>query len=350
MEWWQQACKQPDNNFTTIAEQRQQQLTKPPGSLGALEAIAVRLAGLQGTDKPQAEKIHISIFAGDHGVVTEGVSAFPQEVTGQMVHNFLQGGAAISVLARQLQAHLEVIDTGIITPLPEQEGLISHRAGMGTANCSTEAAMTPEQLETALQAGKQAVDRAGSQQADLFIGGEMGIGNTTAATALYCALLHQQPPVLTGAGTGLDEQGIEHKIAVLDTILLQHKSCGNDAMEWLRCVGGFEIAALTGAYLRAAQCGIPVLLDGFITTAAALVALRIQPDITPWLMLSHVSAEQGHPFVIEALKQQPLLKLDMRLGEGSGAAVAANLLRTACCLHNEMATFEEAAVAGKLNV
>nr|CAA6829577.1 MAG: Nicotinate-nucleotide--dimethylbenzimidazole phosphoribosyltransferase (EC [uncultured Thiotrichaceae bacterium] len=348
MEWWQQPCKQVDDNFTINAEQRQQQLTKPAGSLGVLETLAIRLAGLQGTDTPRADKVHISIFAGDHGVAVEGVSAFPQAVTAQMVHNFLQGGAAISVLAKQLQAKLEIIDTGIVAPLPDQPGLIVHRAGAGTANSSIEAAMTPKQLEIALQAGHDAADRAAAQQADLFIGGEMGIGNTTAATALYCALLQQPPPILTGAGTGLNEQGIEHKIAVLDSILFKHKQCGTDAMEWLRCVGGFEVAALTGAYLRAAQCGIPILLDGFITTAAALVALRIQPDIAPWLFLSHVSSEQGHPFVLEALNQQALLNLDMRLGEGSGAAVAVNLFRSACYLHNDMATFEEAAVTGKL--
>ncbi|CAA6817246.1 MAG: Nicotinate-nucleotide--dimethylbenzimidazole phosphoribosyltransferase (EC [uncultured Thiotrichaceae bacterium] len=348
MKWWQQPCQQTNSNFTVNAEQRQQQLTKPPGAMGLLETTAIRLAGLQGRDKPAADKIHISVFAGDHGVVAEGVSAFPQEVTVQMVHNFLQGGAAISVLARQLGATLEVVDTGIMTPLPQQEGLVLHRAGAGTTNSTVEAAMTPEQLAIALQAGHDAVDRAVAQQADLFIGGEMGIGNTTAATALYAALLDQPVALLAGAGTGLDHQGIEHKIAVLDTILFRHRDCGSDAMEWLRCTGGFEIAALSGAYLRAAQCGLPVLLDGFISTAAALVAIRIQPDVAQWLFLSHVSAEQGHHRVLEILNQKPLLDLGMRLGEGSGAAVAVSLIRSACYLHNEMATFAEAAVAGKL--
>lgn len=348
MNWWQQPCRQAKRDFTENAEQRQQQLTKPPGAMGLLETTAIRLAGLQGRDKPCVNEVHISIFAGDHGVVAEGVSAFPQEVTAQMVHNFLHGGAAISVLARQLGAKLEIVDTGILTPLPEQEGLVLHRAGAGTANSAVEAAMTPAQLDIALQAGHDAVERAAARHTDLFIGGEMGIGNTTAATALYCALLDEQPARLAGAGTGLDQQGIAHKVAVLDNILMQHKDCGSDAMAWLRCTGGFEVAALTGAYIRAAQCGIPVLLDGFISTAAALVAVKVQPDVAQWLFLSHVSAEQGHALTLKALDQQPLLNLGMRLGEGSGAAIAVNLLRSACHLHNEMATFEEAAVAGKL--
>lgn len=348
MKWWHQPCQQADKHYTAAAEQRQQQLTKPPGALGLLETAAIRLAGLQGRDKPAVDKVHISIFAGDHGVVAEGVSAFPQEVTAQMVHNFLCGGAAISTLARQLNAHLEIIDTGILTPLPEQDGLVIQRAGAATANSAIEAAMTTEQLEIVLQAGYDAVERAVAQHNDLFIGGEMGIGNTTAATALYCALLDLQPAQVAGAGTGLDAQGIAHKITVLNKILTQHQACGNDALEWLRCTGGFEIAALTGAYLRSAQCGLPVLLDGFISAAAALVAVRLQPDVAQWLFLSHLSAEQGHHYAMEALGQQPLLNLGMRLGEGSGAAVAVNLLRSACHLHNEMATFAEAAVAGAI--
>lgn len=350
MKWWHQPCQQADQQYTAAAEQRQQQLTKPPGALGLLETAAIRLAGLQGRDKPAVDQVHISIFASDHGVVAEGVSAFPQEVTAQMVHNFLHGGAAISVLARQLDAHLEIIDTGILTPLPAQDGLVLQRAGAATANSATTAAMTTEQLEIALQAGHDAVERAVTQRSDLFIGGEMGIGNTTAATALYCALLDLQPAQVAGAGTGLDAQGIAHKITVLNKILAQHQNCGDDALAWLRCVGGFEVAALTGAYLRAAQCGLPVLLDGFISTAAALVALRLQPDVAQWLFLSHLSAEQGHHYALDALGQQPLLNLGMRLGEGSGAAVAVNLLRSACQLHNEMATFAEAAVAGAIKV
>ena len=348
MKWWQQPCQGIDTEFVGRAHERQMQLTKPPGALGLLEDVAIRLAGLQRRDSPAANQVQISIFAGDHGVVAEGVSAFPQEVTAQMVHNFLHGGAAISVLARKLGATLEIVDTGILTPLPAQTGLVLQRAGAGTANAALTAAMSTEQLELALAAGQDAVVRAQAAGADLFIGGEMGIGNTTAATALYCALLGLQPAQVAGAGTGLDAAGIAHKVAVLERILDRHQACDNDAMAWLRCVGGFEIAALTGAYIHAAQQGLPILLDGFICTAAALVAVRLHPEVRDWLFLSHQSAEQGHHFAVEALQCKPLLNLGMRLGEGSGAAVAVNLLRSACCLHNEMATFAEAAVAGKL--
>ncbi|MGB1011327.1 MAG: nicotinate-nucleotide--dimethylbenzimidazole phosphoribosyltransferase [Thiolinea sp.] len=348
MSWWSETCQTSDADFVVRAQERQGQLTKPPGALGTLEEIAIRLAGLQQNDQPAVDNVHISVFAADHGVVAEGVSAFPQEVTAQMVHNFLHGGAAISVLAKQLGAALEIVDAGILTPLPEQGGLILQRAGEGTANSAKQAAMTTAQLETALQAGFDAVERASEQQAQLFVGGEMGIGNTTAATALYCALLDMQPEQVAGAGTGLDDEGIAHKARVLGQVLDLHRDAGTDAMEWLRCVGGFEIAALTGAYLHAAQCRIPVLVDGFISSAAALVAARVQPDAGQWLFLSHASAEQGHQYAIPALGQKPLLDLGMRLGEGSGAAVAVNIMRTACALHNGMATFAEAAVAGKL--
>ncbi len=346
--WLHDPCQQPDPTFAERAQERQNQLTKPAGALGELETLAIRLASLQRCDQPCAEQVHISIFAGDHGVVAEGVSAFPQAVTQQMVANFLHGGAAISVLARNLGAILEIVDTGIIEPLPAQTGLIIQRAGAGTANSAQTAAMTLGQLTLALQAGYAAVERAYAKGADLFIGGEMGIGNTTPATVLYCALLEQSPETMTGAGTGLEQTGIQHKAGVIQHILERHQaSAGKDALRWLQQAGGFEIAALTGAYIRAAQRGLPVLLDGFISTAAALVACRIQPDVAPWLLATHCSAERGHKLALAHLGITPLFNLGMRLGEGSGAAVAVPLLRTACYLHNQMATFAEAAVAGK---
>jgi nicotinate-nucleotide--dimethylbenzimidazole phosphoribosyltransferase len=330
-----------------MASERQTQLTKPLGSLGTLEECAIRIADIQQTETPSVEQISIAIFAADHGVVEEGISAFPQEVTEQMVLNFLHGGAAISVLAKQLGGNLEIIDVGILTPLPEQNGLIIQRVAAGTANCTKQAAMTQEQLESALRAGHDAIERAIKNKAELFIGGEMGIGNTTSAAALYCALLSLTPEQATGAGTGLDEEGIKHKIVIIKQIMEAHQACGDDTLEWLRCIGGFEIAALTGAYIRAAQCGLPVMVDGFISTAAALCAVLIQPKVNDVLFFSHLSAEQGHRNVMEILQQKPLLDLSMRLGEGSGAAVAANLLRSACLLHTQMATFAEAAVTTK---
>lgn len=347
MEWLKTPVKAPNVAAIAAAHLRQSQLTKPPGALGELEAVAIRLAGLQGSEQPAVDKVHISVFAADHGVAEEGVSAFPQAVTVQMVHNFLNGGAAINVLARALGATLEIVDVGVKTPITHPK-LISQRSGNGTANSALDAAMTSAQLNLALQAGADAAERAHASNAELFIGGEMGIANTTAATAMYCALLDVAILDATGPGTGLDHAGIEHKVNVIRRILNQHRSHFDEPLEVLRRLGGFEIAALTGAYLRAAQLGLPVLVDGFISTAAALIASKVQPSVADWLFLSHTSAEPGHFFAVAALKQRPLLDLNLRLGEGSGAAVAVPLLRLACALHNQMATFAEAAVAGKL--
>lgn len=347
MEWLNAPCQPPDTTAAEAARLRQSQLTKPLGALGELEAVAIRLAGLQGRAHPSVDKVHISIFAADHGVAEEGVSAFPQAVTAQMVENFLNGGAAISVLAQELGAILEVVDVGIKTPISHPK-LISQRVGEGTGNSAEGAAMTTHQLELALQAGADAVDRANAANADLFIGGEMGIANTTAATAIYCALLDVPIMDATGPGTGLDRDGMLHKVNVVRRILNQHRQHFDQPLEVLRRLGGFEIAALTGAYVRAAQLGLPVLADGFISTAAALIAIDINPAVADWLLLSHTSAEPGHFFAVAELKQQPLLDLGLRLGEGSGAAVAVPLLRMACALHNRMATFAEADIARKL--
>ena len=345
MKWIHTPCSTRDNSFKEYALKRQSQLTKPAGSLGTLEDIAVRLADCLQTKKPQINNINIAVFAADHGVAAEGVSAFPQEVTAQMVANFLQGGAAISVLAKQLGAQLDIVDLGTLTPFPSQQGLTVKNIGSGTANSANEEAMSADQLEQAFNAGKEIIEKAVTEKADIFIGGEMGIANTTSASALYCALLNLSPEEATGAGTGLDESGISHKTTVIKRILEKHQSCGDDTLAWLRCAGGFEIAALTGAYIHAAQSGIPILVDGFISSVAALCAFKINPSTNDYLFFSHLSAEQGHKKVLSVLNQKPILDLGLRLGEGSGAAIAVNLLQTACNLHNEMATFEEAAVA-----
>lgn len=347
MEWLKAPTQALDNAAANAASLRQSQLTKPPGALGELEVVAIRFAGLQGRECPTLDKVYISVFAADHGVAEEGVSAFPQAVTVQMVHNFLNGGAAISVLARELGATLEVVDVGVKTPI-SHPGLISQRAGDGTANSTEGAAMTASQFGLALQAGAEAAERAKAAHADLFIGGEMGIANTTSATAIYCALLDVSILDATGPGTGLNRDGMLHKVNVVRRILNQHRSHFHDPLEVLRRLGGFEIAALTGAYVRAAQLGLPVLVDGFISTAAALIAIETQPGVADWLFLSHTSAEPGHFFAVAELKQRPLLDLGLHLGEGSGAAIAVPLLRMACALHKQMATFTEAAVAGKL--
>ncbi len=349
MKWIEKVSPQRNPSFKQTAQERQAQLTKPPGSLGRLEQIAIRLADLQQRNQPAVDNIAISVFAADHGVVEEGISAFPQEVTVQMISNFLNGGAAISVMAKQLDAQMEVVDVGVLHALPEQDGLVIQRAGNGTANSAKQEAMTEDQLDLAMQAGFDAVERAKNNAADMFIGGEMGIGNTTPASVLYSALLGLSASQTSGAGTGLDGAGINRKIEVVERIYNMHQSqCKDNPLAWLRCAGGFEIAALTGAYIHAAQQGLPVLVDGFISSAAALCAVRINQSVADWLFFSHVSAERGHHKALVEMGQQPLLDLGMRLGEGSGAAVAVPLMRAACALHNQMATFEEAAVAGKL--
>jgi nicotinate-nucleotide--dimethylbenzimidazole phosphoribosyltransferase len=346
-EWLQGQVVAIDAAATAGAEARQVELTKPPGSLGRLEQVAIRLAGMQGVGRPSLERIHITVFAADHGVAAEGVSAFPQEVTVAMIANFAHGGAAISVLANTLGATLEVVDVGAASEPPALPGVISRRVGNGTRNLAKEAAMSAAQLTLALHAGREAVARAVANGAQLFIGGEMGIANTTAATAIGCALLRRPAIELAGPGTGLPAAGVGHKARVIEQALALHQGTMDSPLAVLRCVGGFEIAALCGAYIAAAQAGLPVLVDGFISSSAALLALRLNPAIAPWLLLSHASAEPGHAAMVAAIGGQPLLALGMRLGEGSGAAVTVPLLRLACALHNNMATFAEAGVAGK---
>ena len=343
--WWQQAAASVDADATARAEARQAVLTKPPGALGQLESIAIRLAGLQGQDKPDLRQVEIVVYAADHGVVAEGVSAFPQVVTYEMVKNFANGGAAINVLAREIDAPLTVVNLGTVVTPDELPGVRNRLIAAGTANFAETEAMTAEQLEAALDTGRQMVDDARENGAQLFIGGEMGIGNTTAASALGCALLGVEPQTMAGPGTGLDAGGVSHKATVIARALKRHESNLGTASESLRILGGFEIAALAGSYIRCAQLGIPVLVDGFISTSAALCATRICEGCADWLLYSHASAEPGHAALLEALDAKPLLDLGMRLGEGSGAAVAVALLRQACALHNEMATFAEAGVS-----
>ncbi|WEK08645.1 MAG: nicotinate-nucleotide--dimethylbenzimidazole phosphoribosyltransferase [Candidatus Pseudomonas colombiensis] len=345
--WWLEPCKAVDIQVLEQAEARQQQLTKPAGSLGQLEHLAVQLAGLQGRLKPSLEQLWIAIFAGDHGVVAEGVSAYPQAVTGQMLLNFVSGGAAISVLARQLGAQLEVVDLGTVTPDLNLPGVRHLNLGAGTANFTQGPAMTQAQGELALQAGRDSARRAQAAGAQLFIGGEMGIGNTTAASAIACALLDIPVAQLAGPGTGLNAAGVNHKAQVIERALAVHAAQRGDVLQTLFNLGGFEVAALVGAYLACAQEGIAVLVDGFICSVAALVAVRLNPACRPWLLFGHRGAEPGHRHVLQTLEAQPLLDLGLRLGEGSGAALAVPLLRLACDLHGQMATFAEAAVADR---
>jgi nicotinate-nucleotide--dimethylbenzimidazole phosphoribosyltransferase len=344
LDWLETPCAIPAAAAAAAAQARQAQLTKPPGSLGALERLAVRLAALQGRERPAAERVWISVFAADHGVAGEGVSAFPQAVTGEMLRNFARGGAAIAVLARALAAHLEVVNLGTVNDPGEIAGVRRAVIAPATANFCETAAMTAAQLDAALAAGAASVRRACADGAQVFIGGEMGIANTTSATALAAALLREPPSALIGAGTGLDAAGVVRKLRVIERALARHADAAGPR-EHLRRLGGFEIAALAGACIAAAQAGLPVLVDGFIATAAALAAARINPGVREWLLFAHCSAEAGHASLLWALQAEPLLDLGMRLGEASGAAAAVPLLRLACALHDGMATFAEAGVS-----
>ena len=348
MAWWAQPAATLDRHAAEAAHALQQTLTKPPGSLGRLESLAERLAACQGVACPKLDTVWISVFAADHGVAEAGVSAFPQVVTGEMVRNFAGGGAAISVLARTLGATLDVVNLGTVNDPGEIDGVLRAIIAPSTANLSRAPAMTREQCDTALRIGAGRVAQARAAGADLFIGGEMGIANTTAATALACALLGESPAALAGAGTGLDDAGIARKIAVIERALELHADAVGP-FEHLRRLGGFEIAALAGACIAAAQARLPVQVDGFIVTAAALAAVRMNPSVRDWLLFSHRSRERGHARLLDALSAEPLLDLGMRLGEGTGAALGVILAKTALHLHANMATFESASVSRRLD-
>lgn len=347
--WWAEPAQAPKPTMMTAASERQNQLTKPPGALGRMEQIAIQLAAIQNQIKPSLDQVFISVFAGDHGIVEEGVSAFPQAVTVEMQRNFINGGAAISVLAGELGATLEVVNTGTHA-VPEQlPGVIHQPIASQTANFLLEPAMTDNQWHQALELGQASVQRARDQGAQLYIGGEMGIGNTTAATAMLSQLADISVAEITGPGTGLNHHGVQHKIKVIQQALTLHAPALTGPAAISRILGGFEISALTGAYIAAAQAGIAVVVDGFICTAAAVAALQLNPTIEPYLFFSHCSAEPGHQRIIEHLGVQPIVDLNMRLGEGSGAATVVPILRLACALHGKMATFAEAAVSEKLD-
>jgi len=343
--WVYEECPGISAAHRDAALARQAQLTKPAGSLGRLEQLAIELAGLQRTERPRAAYVPIVIFAGDHGIVAQGVSAYPQEVTIAMLSNFASGGAAISVLARELGSRLEVVDAGTLAeaPLP---GVVTDKPRNGSRDFSKETALEPKEVAFAMECGKRAVLRAAARGPDLLIFGEMGIGNTTTSAAIAAALLGIGAEQITGSGTGVDAAGLLHKVAVIDEALARrHLAEAGASVENILCaVGGLEIVAICGAIITAAQQRFPVLIDGFIVSVAALAAVRLNPSCRPYLLASHQSAEQGHRLVLGALDVRPLIDLDLRLGEASGAAIALPLLRLACALHNEMATFAQANV------
>ena len=342
-DWVTLKCPDVSLRHREAASRRQAELTKPAGALGRLEALAIELAGLTHTERPRAMRAPIIVFAGDHGIAAQAVSAYPQQVTIAMMANFASGRAAISVLARELDVPLDVVDAGTLADAP-MPGVICDKPRRGTRDFSVERALEPSELAFAIDCGRRAVTRAAMCEPDLLIFGEMGIGNTTSAAAIATALLNTTAETMAGAGTGLDAAGRERKARLIDAAIARHAIAGASPETILCAVGGLEIAAIAGAIVAAAQERVPVLVDGFIVSVAALVATRLNPSCRPYLVFAHRSAEQGHRWVLEALAARPLLDLDLRLGEGSGAALALPILRLACALHENMATFAEAAV------
>lgn len=328
------------------AQARQAALTKPPGSLGRLETLAVQLAGIYAEPQPSIRHKVIIILAGDHGVTAERVSAYPPIVTQQMVLNFLAGGAAINVLARQAQARLVVADMGVAASLPVHPQLRVCKVGAGTANMAYGPAMSRAQAEQTLWHGMALVAEEIARGADVIGVGEMGIGNTTSAAAIAAALTGQPAERLVGRGAGLDDAGLQRKIAVVQKALdCNHLNAGSHALDVLAKVGGFEIGGMVGVMLGAARQRRPVVVDGFIATAAAMLAVALAPAVRPYLIAAHQSAEPGHALMLNWLNLAPLLNLDLRLGEGSGAALALPLLESALAILRDMATFESAGVS-----
>jgi nicotinate-nucleotide--dimethylbenzimidazole phosphoribosyltransferase len=317
--------------------------TKPRGSLGRLEALAARIAAIRGSTRPEELRAAIVVAAADHGVAAEGVSAYPQEVTHQMLANFASGGAAISVLARAAGAELVVVDAGVVEPYPNP-AIRDLRLGPGTANAARGPAMTKDVAAEAIERGRALARELTGNGATAIALGDMGIGNTTSSSAICCALLDREPAEMCGAGTGLDADGISRKAAVVARTLEVNALEPGDPLGVLAGVGGFEIGLLAGVALGAAEERAVVVLDGFVTGAAALVAARLEPELVSYLVASHRSPEPGHAPVLEALGLDPLLDLGLRLGEGSGAALVLPLVAAARAILVEMATFEGAGV------
>jgi nicotinate-nucleotide--dimethylbenzimidazole phosphoribosyltransferase len=348
----------PDARAEAAARARQQQLTKPPGSLGRLEELACWFAARLRSPTPQISRTEIFVFAADHGVAARGVSAFPQSVTAQMLGNFANSGAAINVLAALEGCRIEVVDVGV-TGNPElPRGVRNERVRPGTRDLFAEAAMTDDELAAALSVGERCAREAVQRGAQLLIAGDMGIANTTAAACLICAFTDALPEQVVGRGTGVDDVGLARKTEVVTAALARARAATGSAApgfgtstvaierQLFAHLGGLEIAAMAGLYTEAARNGIPMLLDGYISAAAALAAVRLEPATLPWMLASHRSAEVGHSVALRALGLDPLVDLGMRLGEGSGAALTLPIIKAALALHRNMATFAQAGVDG----
>lgn len=322
-------------------------LTKPRGSLGRLEEIALHYCLITGTAAPLPGKKRIITFAGDHGVAGEGVSAYPKAVTPQMVRNMLAGGAAVNVLARHIGAEVRVVDIGVDDPLDNAPGLIRKKIRPGTGNIAQGPAMTPDETLQAIQTGAELAQEAFREGVTLIGTGDMGIANTTPSSALFAALLPCEVEAITGRGTGIDDATLDKKIRVIKKALAVNKKRLSDPLATLAALGGFEIAGICGLILGAASCRVPVVVDGFISSAGALAACRICSTVRDYLFWSHCSEEKGHAAFFKLFKVEPILDLKMRLGEGTGAALAMSIIEAAIKIYNEMATFDSAQVSKK---
>lgn len=331
-----------------LAQARLDNLTKPPGSLGVLEDIILALAGVSGRQPVSLpRKAHI-LMAGDHGVVANGVSAYPQEVTPQMVLNFISGGAAINVLARHAGAELLLVDIGVAADLPDLPGLLKRKVAYGTANLAEGPALTGEQAVKALEVGIEVANDCIRRGAEILGTGEMGIGNTTPSTAILAAVSGLPVRDIVGRGTGIDDKRLELKISAIEQGLKVNRPNFEDGLDILTKLGGLEIAGLTGVFLAGAAARVPVIIDGFISGAAALIASKLNKFCCQYMLASHLSEETGHRTMLEILGLHPMLTMRMRLGEGTGAALGMTLVDAAVKIFNEMATFADAGVAGAL--
>ncbi|NLG50671.1 MAG: nicotinate-nucleotide--dimethylbenzimidazole phosphoribosyltransferase [Chloroflexi bacterium] len=329
------------------ARARQDMLTKPRGSMGRLEDLSIQLAGIFGQPLPTIRNKVVVTMAGDHGVVAEGVSAYPQEVTPQMVYNFLRGGAAINVLARHVGARVVVVDVGVAADLEPHPDLIIKKVAYGTENIARGPAMTQEQAVQALLAGVEVVEQLVDSGLDIVGTGDMGIANTTPSAAIARAMTGHSAADLAGRGTGVDDAGLSRKIAVIEQAVAVNRPDPQNALDVLAKVGGYEIAGIAGVILGAAAHHRPAVIDGFISTAAALIAVGLAPQVRPYLIAAHCSQEKGHRIMLEWMGLKPLLDLDMRVGEGTGAVLGLSLAEAACKILCEMATFGEAGVSDK---
>lgn len=336
-----------DHSARVLASERQDSLTKPTGAMGKLEALSIDIAGMTGKIAPELKNRSVFLMAADHGITKEGVSPYPADVTPQMVMNFLNHGAAINVLTRQSKSDVLIVDVGVNYDFPDLPGLVKRKVAYGTANMLHEPAMTKAQAEEAIRVGMDVLNEAADKGLELAATGEMGIGNTTASAAITAILCEMNPAKVTGRGTGLDDAGLQRKVAIIEQVLEARDPDPEDPMDILCKVGGLEIAGMAGVTIAAAARRIPLVMDGLISTAAAALADALVPGVKNYLIAGHRSPEAGHRYLLERLGKYPLLQLDMRVGEGTGAALAFNLIDAANNILRDMATFDSAGVSNR---